>query len=194
MTQKIDIFYRWMDIPKFDWSKIWEVKLAFIWRLVALKWVDNLIECFQVLSSDSLELIIIWDWEERDKLKQKAESSKSWGKITFLWEKDHDFVLDFLQKNKVVLVNPSFQEWLPTIVIEWLLTWNVVVASNVWGTREISDEKDLVLFEAGDKEDLGEKLKYALENFEDLDWLSRESVERKFSWEESIGRLYNLVK
>jgi hypothetical protein len=33
---------------------------------------------------------------------------------------------------------------------------------------EISGEKDLVLFEAGDKEDLGEKLKYVLENFEDL--------------------------
>jgi hypothetical protein len=50
------------------------------------------------------------------------------------------------------------------------------------------------LFEAGDKEDLGEKLKYVLENFEDLVWLSRESVERKFSREESIGRLYELVK
>jgi hypothetical protein len=38
MIKKTDIFYRWVDIPKFNWSKTWKVKLAFIWRLVALKW------------------------------------------------------------------------------------------------------------------------------------------------------------
>ncbi|MDR1987560.1 MAG: hypothetical protein LBQ24_02060 [Candidatus Peribacteria bacterium] len=52
----------------------------------------------------------------------------------------------------------------------------------------------MILFEAGNNEDLKEKLKFALENFEDLKGLSRESVREKFNWERSIERLYKLVR
>jgi hypothetical protein len=198
MIKKIDVFYRGVKAPKFNWPKSWKIKLAFIWRLVALKWIDNLIEWLQMIKSEdnqkidlkNLELVIIWDWEEMNRLRKLAK----WLNVKFLWFKDRDFIIDFLQKNNVIVINPSFQEWLPTIVIEWLLTWNIVVASDVWGTKEISDKEDLILFEAGNNKDLKEKLVYALENFHNLAGLSKESVGKKFSWDGNIERLYELLK
>lgn len=205
MHKKIEIFNRWMEIPKFSWKKSGEVKLVFVWRLVALKWAENLIEAFKNLNSPlsafagipsqprgirNLELIVIWDWEDREKLEKLAD----WYNVKFLWFKDRDFIINFLQKNNVILVNPSFQEWMPTSVIEWLLTGNVVVASDVWGTKEISNKDDLILFEAGNNGDLLEKLNYALGNFNDLAWLSKEIMEKKFGWEENLKKFYEFVK
>jgi hypothetical protein len=187
--EKVEVFYRWLDIKKYDWIKSWNIKLVFVWRLVALKWVDDLVEVYKNSKIKS-KLIIIWDWEERENLQEKSK----WYNIAFLWSKDRNFIIDFLYKNNVILVNPSFQEWLPTVVIEWLLTRNIVVASDVGGTKEISNKKDLILFKAWDKEDLEEKLKYALDNFENLAWISEKFVREKFSWEGNINKLYEFIK
>jgi glycosyltransferase involved in cell wall biosynthesis len=50
------------------------------------------------------------------------------------------------------------------------------------------------LFEAGNNEDLKEKLEFALGNFGDLVGLSERSVRERFSWERSIEKLYNFIK
>lgn len=53
-----------------------------------------------------------------------------------------------------IFVNPSYQEGLPTTVIEALLAHCVVVATDVGGTKEISDKQDLILVKPGDVKSL----------------------------------------
>jgi len=60
--------------------------------------------------------------------------------------KEKEFIRKFLSESNCILINPSYQEGLPTTVIEGLLTKSVVIATDVGGTREISEEEDLLLF------------------------------------------------
>jgi glycosyltransferase involved in cell wall biosynthesis len=67
-----------------------------------------------------------------------------------------------------VFVNPSYQEGLPTTVIEGLLSQCVVVATRVGGTSEISDQKDLVLVRPGEVQELADALRFAIDNYEHI--------------------------
>jgi len=165
------------------------IKLIFVGRLVALKWVPDLISGY-IASWLNNELLIIWDGDESDALKKQAK----WHNITFLWFQNADVVINLLAKNNCIFVNPSYQEGLPTTVIEWLATGNVVVATDVWGTTEISDKKDLIIISSGDINTLKEKLIYAVQNYTTLKWLSLKHIHTKFNWENNIQKLYTLIQ
>lgn len=188
-NREVNVFYRWLDLTNINIKKEGDIKIIFVWRLVNLKWVSDLIEAYKISWLEN-ELIIIWDWEEKENL----ELISSWFNVKFLWYKDRDYVIKYLSKNNCILVNPSYQEWMPTTVIEWLSTWSIVVASNVWGTSEISNKDDLILFESWNIKELNEKIKYSLYNYEELNWLSLELINKKFNRDNNVNNLYDLVK
>ena len=192
VDRKVDIFYRGLELNTFNIEKKWNIKLLFIWRLVKLKWVDYLLEVYKNLWINN-KLIIIWDGEERQKLENFIQNNKI-KNVKFLWFQNKNFIEKFLAENNCILINPSYQEWLPTTVIEWLFYKNVVIASDVWGTNEISNKEDLILFKAWDKKELEEKIKFSIKNYEILKWLSFENVKEKFDWDKNILKLYNIVK
>lgn len=194
IDRDISVFYRWLEIPeiikeKEDLKEKWDIKLVFIWRLVSLKWVDYLIESYKELNIKN-ELIIIWDWEE----KQNLEKLSKWFNIKFLWFKNREFIIDYLSKNNYIVINPSYQEWMPTTVVEWLFTKNIVIASNVGWTKEISNNSDLLLFEPWNKKELKDKINFAIDNYYNLSWKSHDEIKIKFSREQNIINLYNLIK
>ena len=148
----VEVYYRWIDAPeKIDKKQKW-IKFVFVWRLIKQKWIYDLIEAYKNLKLKN-ELIIIWDWEERKWL----EDSSKWYEISFMWNLDNIELIDFLASNNLIIINPSYSEGMPSTVIEWLLTKNLVIASNVWWTAEISNKKDLILFNAWDKKELEKK-------------------------------------
>lgn len=189
IDRHVEVFYRWMDIPGFQGKKKWDIKLVFIWRLVSLKWVSDLIEAYKNIDI-SKELFIIWDGEQREKLKKLSRGHS----ISFLWAQNSDFVIEYLQKHKCIVVNPSYQEWLPTTVIEALITKNPVVASNVWWTSEISAWSDLILFEPHDIWALEWAIIKAIHEYDTIAGESFENVSNKFSWEKNISQLYQYIK
>lgn len=189
IKREVSVFYRGLDIPDIYLDKKWDIKFVFIWRLVLLKWVLDLVEVYKKLNIKN-ELIIIWDWEERNNL----EKLSFWYNIKFLWFKDKNFILDFLWKNNCICINPSYMEWLPTSVIESLIMWCPTIASHVWWTLEISSKEDLILFEAWNKSELWKKILQALESYNDLKWISKKEVEKIFKREDSILNLYNFIK
>ena len=74
-----------------------------------------------------------------------------------LWEKGDEIIFCYIgtlntERNLDVFINPSYQEGLPTTVVEALLAQSIVVATEVGGTREISDQKDLILVQPGEVE------------------------------------------
>ncbi|MDD2870864.1 MAG: glycosyltransferase family 4 protein [Candidatus Gracilibacteria bacterium] len=189
IDKQVDVFYRGLDLTNIDIDKSGDFKIVFVGRLVVLKGVVDLIEAYK-LSGLKNELVIIGDGEERQNL-QKISTGLN---VKFLGFKDRDFVLDYLSKNNCVLVNPSYQEGMPTTVIEGLATGCVVVGSDVGGTREITSEDDLVLFERGDVSDLKEKLKRVLDEYEDLKGHSLLIIREKFDREVNVFSLYDLIK
>ena len=189
ISHKTRVFYRWLDLDIKQKQKKWDIKFVFVWRLVSLKWVSDLIEAY-ITSGVKEELIIIWDGDESNKLKDQAK----WHNITFLGFQNSDFVIDFLNSHNCIFINPSYQEWLPTTVIEWLATRNVVIATDVWGTKEISQKDDLIIINSWDVGALKDKILYALQNYDALNWLSLEHVNEKFNWNNNIKKLYSFAK
>jgi len=189
VNRKVEVLYRWLDIPHFKVQKWWKIKIIFIGRLVSLKWVSDLIQSYKMWEN-LWELVIIWDGVERKKLEKISQGYN----VTFLGNKDQDFVIRYLQSHKCILVNPSLQEWLPTTVIEALMTKNVVVASDVWGTSEISSFSDLLLFPAWNIAILTAHIIQAQKNYDIFAWQSFEHVTYKFSWKTNIYKLYEYIK
>jgi teichuronic acid biosynthesis glycosyltransferase TuaC len=184
------VFYRGLDFPKASKEKKGDIKIVFVGRLVWLKWVAHLIEVYKKLGIQN-ELIIIWDGEEKEDLEKQALWQKG---ISFLWFQNRDFVLDYLKQYNCIFVNPSYQEGMPTSVMEALFYKNVVVASDVWWTSEISDENDLILIEPWNEDQLRNSIKIALEQYEALAWKSKTIITQRFSRDRNITRLYELIK
>lgn len=190
VKKEVWVIHRWVELHDKPYEKKeWDVRIVFVWRLVKLKWVEDLLVSVKDISRN-IEVDIIWDGDEKTYLEKLA--LESWKKVNFLWFQNRDFILDHLYNNKCICVNTSYQEWLPTSVIEWLYTWNVVVASNVGWTKEISDNKDLLLFEAWNKKQLLAQLKEAYNNYDNYVGGSYNSVREKFSWERNIKKYKEL--
>jgi len=185
----IDIWYRGIDIMKNIIEKQWDICFVFVGRLTKLKNVSSLLESYKKWNFTQ-KLYIFWDGDE----KQNLENQSKWKNIEFLWATDNQKIIDFLQKNKCIVINSSIQEWLPTIVIEWLITKNLVIATNVWGTSEISSYKDLLIYEAPDIESLITHMKQWLKNYDSYSWESYNYINVKFSMKNSINNLYNYIK
>ncbi|MCH2188364.1 glycosyltransferase family 4 protein [Candidatus Gracilibacteria bacterium] len=188
ISHKTHIFYRGLDLDMKQKEKKDDIKLVFVGRLVSLKGVADLIEAY-IASRVQQELVIIGDGDEAEKLKQQAKGHD----ITFLGFQKSDFVIDFLNSHNCIFINPSYQEGLPTTVIEGLATRNVVIATDVGGTKEISEQDDLMIINSGDIQELKNKILYALENYSTLKGLSLENVNEKFNWDNNIKKLYRLA-
>ncbi len=158
----------------------------FIGRLVPIKWVDILLEALTWLTHITRKCTIIGDWSEKNKLEEL--STKLWltKRIIFVWTDDR---YNRLHKFDI-FVNPSYQEGLPTTVVEALLAKCVVVATNVWGTAEISDQKDLILVNTWNVSNLKESLRFALQHYEKIRWLSYDHIKDRFDKKSSIQRYY----
>ena len=195
---KCEVIYNWIEdyqIQKVK-NESWIVRLVYIWRLSPLKWVDILLKAINELKKGwihNFKLDIIWDGEEYDNLNGYIKENKL-DNVKLLWKKNHDEIINKILPNTDILINPSHQEWLPTTVLEWLISKCVVVATDVWWTSEISDKWDLILVKAGDVGNLRKWIENALRDYEKLVWESYEELKEKFSWERNVKeyfRIYN---
>lgn len=115
--------------------------IGFIASLLPRKWCDLLIEALSKIQDKQWICTIVGDGSERKKLEDLTESLWLIERITFIWADDRSNRLHTFD----IFVNPSHQEWLPTTVVEALFAKCVVVATDVGGTKEISDQDDLIL-------------------------------------------------
>jgi len=111
------------------------VHIWFIWRLVSLKWVNILLESLWKLQWINRKCTIVWSGPEYSVLKNLCHSLGITDNVTFFWRDDRK---NWLHKFDI-FVNPSYQEWLPTSVVEALRAGCSVIATDVWWTAEISD-------------------------------------------------------
>ena len=164
--------------------------IGFVGRLVSLKWLEILIRALKHIEHMTWKCTIVWAGDQRTALEKLVKELWLSSRIVFVWLDD--------RANRIhkfsIFVNPSYQEGLPTTVIEGLLSKCVVVATDVGGTAEISDQKDLVLVHPGDVQELADAIRFAIDNYTKVSWLSYEEVHKKFSPRESVEKYYKEYK
>ena len=154
----------------------------FVGRLTSLKWVDLLIQSLKQIEDIDRECTIVWDGNQRIYLEEMTNTLWLESRVQFVWAQDRSVRLHTFD----VFVNPSHQEGLPTTVVEALIAWCAVIATDVWWTKEISAEKDLILIPADNITVLTQELKRVLQTYVTLQWISKNQVLEKFDVSNAI--------
>jgi len=174
-----------------------KIHIGFVGRLAKLKGVDILLKAIKELKKEkkyNFNLQIVGDGEEKNNLKNYVQKNNLTDQVQFFWFQNKTFLENEFLPNIDITVNASYQEWLPTSVIEWLLAECVVVATDVGGTKEISDQEDLILCQKGSVQSLKQWLEKAFQNHKKLQWLSQKTVQEKFNREKNIQKYYKILK
>jgi glycosyltransferase involved in cell wall biosynthesis len=165
--------------------------IVHIWFLASLlprKWCSLLLYALSWLKESEWKCTIVGD----GKIKKDIEriTVKLWliNRITFVGADDRTNRLHKFD----IFVNPSYQEGLPTTVVEALLAKCIVVATDVGGTSEISNQEDLILCQPWNIEDIRKKIVIAFSRL-DKKGSSFNIVQKKFSPKETINKYSKIL-
>ncbi len=168
--------------------------MSFVGRLTYLKWVHILIEALSRLWNEhSWSLQIVWDGEERKKLEEQVKTLHLKERIHFVGMKDREMIAREILPETDIFINPSFQEWLPTVVLEALLARCRVIATDVWGTKEISDKEDLTIIPHDNVNILMLALETAMNDYQEKQGASYALIRERFDWWENIKKYHALL-
>lgn len=198
-----EVIYRGVEIEKIlkiepNWKlrEAYEDKtiITFIGRLIDGKGVNNLLEAIKNISQDFI-VFIIGEGPQKGNLEKLAEKYKLSKKVFFFGQKKFEEAIGVL-KISDIFVNPSYNEGLPSSVIEAAICKIPILATNVGGTKEIiTNEKSGFLVEPKDVRQFEEKLKILLHN-KDLREVFKNSayqeVSEKFNWNKNILRYLSI--
>lgn len=181
-TENISVIYRGFKFPKVERIQNTVPKIGFVGRLTGLKNLSGLIKALGEMKETEWTLEIVGDGEERWNLEAQVSNLDLKPRVQFLGAKPHSWIMNEFYPSVDIFVNPSLQEWLPTTVIEALGMGCYTIASDVWGTSEISE---VHLFPADNKDALIQAIREGLKIKEKVNssnsQFSLESMKEKYS-------------
>jgi glycosyltransferase involved in cell wall biosynthesis len=170
--------------------------VLYVGRLISGKGIIDLVEATAKINFDNFILLIVGDGPEEKRLKDLTKKLKIENKIEFLGAKNFNEVLSIM-KISDIFVNPSYNEGLPTTVLEAGACGCAIVATDVGGTREIiTDKKSGILIEAKDINAIAksiEKLLIDETKRKEFSQSAKQEVSEKFNWEKSVGSYMNEI-
>ncbi len=192
--REIPVIHRGLDLPEIIFNKPQTdiPNIVFVGRMVTLKWGDLLVrslhECKKL--GQKFHCTMVGDGPQKSERENLSRELGLQEEIMFVGEKNRDDIMQNYLAKAHIAVNPSFQEWLPTSVLEWLFAGCVVVATDVGGTREISEKNDLILVQPWNLTDLTEKILLACKNFPQRMNNSHDLVRERFSRPSAIKKYH----
>lgn len=175
-----------------------EFTITYFGRLKKYKSIDHLLRAFSevVKVHPNCKLSIIGRGDYRDSLEKLAGELNIQDKITF-----HGFV-DNVTKNELlgnshIVVNTSLKEGWGITNIEANACGTPVLSANVPGLKDsVKDGQSGLLYKYGNIEEIADKLKYLIENKDELNKMELGAVEwaNQFSWDKSSEEMLNYIK
>jgi glycosyltransferase involved in cell wall biosynthesis len=113
------------------------LRFLVIGSLIPLKGVDTILKALSRLGpKDNWQLTVLGDGPERAKLQQFAQESNMGDFIDFLGSVSPNRMHDYMA-NHHVLIQASYREGRPSVVLEAMATAMAVIATDIDGTREL---------------------------------------------------------
>ncbi len=173
-------------------------KILFLGRVSPIKNLETLLRAFsKVKKNAGLEIVGPIEKEYGAKLTSIIEKLGLRNKVKF-----HPPIYDLKNKikkmdNADIFCLPSKREGHPQSLIEAMARKKLVIASNNPGSKEvIKDGKNGFLFEIGNKNQLAEKILYAIKNKKEVNKIVKKAREKakEFKWKKIIKKLEDLIE
>ena len=190
-TKKINLIYRWVDIPieKKIARNDFIIKLCFISDIVKLSGIWTLFKAYVeiIKTHPNVMLDIIWDGDEKNELENLIVKFWLSDGMKVLWKLSKEEIWKKYLPTYDILISPSLdnEELIEESVLWWLLSKMLVISSNIWAVKEITDMEDLILVPAGDVNALIAAVERAIWKL-DKSWMSYDIVKEKFSWKKNL--------
>ena len=165
------------------------IDILYVGSLSRPKGVHILINAFKELESENIKLHIIGKGVDENGFKKIAESDQ---RIIFYGFVPDEKLMQLYQKANVVVVPSIWYDNSPLVIYESLMSGTPVIGSRIGGIPElIEDGYNGFLFEAGNVDELKDKLEYLIEKASELKALEEGAFEsvKKYSMDEHIRKL-----
>lgn len=142
------------------------IDITYIGTLGKHKGVDTLIKAFREIEYENIVLHIIGKGYDEEEFKKLAEDDD---RIVFHGFVDNSKIRDFYKKSNVIVIPSICYDNSPLVIYESFSTSTPVIGSDIGGIPElINDGYNGYLFEAGNSDDLKDKLMNIITNKEIL--------------------------
>jgi len=165
------------------------IDILYVGALSKHKGVHILINAFKGLDSDNTILHILGKGKAEDEFKKIAESDQ---RIIFHGFVPDEKLMQLYQKANVVVVPSIWYDNSPLVIYESLMSGTPVIGSRIGGIPEFIEEGyNGFLFEAGNVDELKDKLEYLIEKASELKALEEGAFEsvKKYSMGTHIKKL-----
>lgn len=193
--QKIEIIPNWVDIDYFKPSTHKTsnniIKILWVGRLAQVKSFDILITAVSKIENTEIEIILAWEWPQRDNLAHLAE--KLWVSLILLWQVTKSELLSQYQSADIFCL-PSQNEWMSNTLLEAIANWLPVISTDVWWSSELIADNGFIVRKL-DITELKEKIEYLINNPETRKqmWESSRTKAKQYSWAESAKKLISFI-
>lgn len=172
-------------------------KILFAGRLIDGKGVVDLLKAVKKIKQLNWVLFIVGDGPQKENLMEQTKKMGIDDKVIFFGQLERSVLLGILKIADIV-VNPSYTEGLPTVIVEAAKCGKAIVATDVGGTKEIiEDGKSGVLINPKDSLMLSEKLEMLINDSslrKKLGETAKKNTKNKFDWETSIRDYINILR
>jgi glycosyltransferase involved in cell wall biosynthesis len=156
--EKIYVINNFIDRTKKENNKITEDYFLYFGRLNEEKGIDTIFESMKKINFNC-KLKIVGDGPYFQELKIISKNLRIENQIEFLGYKHKEELNDIIDKAMAVILPSKWPENMPYSLLESLDKEKAVIVSNIGGMPEIiHDNKNGLLFEAGNSDDLAKKM------------------------------------
>lgn len=138
----------------------WKYTIVWSGRFTEQKWIYDLIHIVWEINKefyDSVEWVIMWDWELREELEKWIYGYKN---IKYLWYVANKYIPSILSQCNLY-ISTSHWEWFPYNILEAQALWLPVISYDIaWCNDIIEDWKNWTL--AKNKLDIIESIKQSI--------------------------------
>lgn len=171
--------------------------ITYLGRLIHGKGVAVLLNAVSKMKQDDFILLIAGDGPERERLEAQTHELNLSARVIFLGAKPFDEAMGILKASDI-FINPSFNEGLPTSVLEAAACNVAIVATNVGGTPEIvQHQQSAILIPPNNSNAIRSALEIVLKDKalrHTLVQAANKRIRQYFTWEKNVAAYRSILR
>ena len=172
-------------------TSVSNIELIFVGAINKRKGEFDLVNALSKINYSNVKLKIIGEGPELKNLKNEIESLKLQDSVSLIKNLPHKELIKHLELADIFVL-PSYSEGLPKVLLEAMITNNIIMVSDIRPHKSVINENTGLFFETGNIESLSKKLQLVISNIENNRILAsnaKQHVLDNYTWTSVANRI-----